>query len=632
MLRKCLEIIRLTVQESEFSVLLFPVVVVLLSSITFLLGGSCSKWHWWLAYAIVSLITFVRSGNKVGSRCLLFTLAVVLGCCFASWVSMDSNWVDNIAYHLPGTRMLIDGWNPIIDATPEKIGDTMKVNPFDMRVWHILSVHKSVWIFNAVAAMVHGDPLSITLSAGYFVYVCFALFVITEVKWHWVAKAIFCVLVWSGCLAIFKVVDSVVGISGLALLMAMQLSVNDKRFHWLPLLVFSFWMITAKASGTLACFAMWGVFSLFYIRRNLGRKSFLNFAFAATVLSACFIVVCASPYLTAWKEYGHPLYPAETVDEERYPHKVITEDLLCGNDDRMKMGIVGSFANAYLSPTLTRAYYMWRLKKAHFEPMTRCWFVGSAKNGEPTASCPTTFRGRFVLWGTLIVLLLHPKTRMLPFVVLAALIFVPHPYYGYMRYFPWTHGAGLLAVMCLAQWFLNSPVVQMHTSRFCRLRCVVIAIMFVGMGMWGAKALLGCAVAIDCKLALHRVKIDDAYVNVYGQMECTKKEIPLELLPKEPTGCGDPACEGINALKLLSRHVRSLNGIKIHGVKQSELENFVETPMGFFTPHETSLPLTIKEYNSSSVRWRRIAHYPIFTVRMFTEGLFRLVTLEDSNV
>ena len=41
-------------------------------------------------------------------------------------------------------------------------------------------------------------------------------------------------------------------------------------------------------------------------------------------LAALFLVVCANPYLTSWRHYGHPLYPVYSVDEARFPSHDLT--------------------------------------------------------------------------------------------------------------------------------------------------------------------------------------------------------------------------------------------------------------------------------------------------------------------
>ena len=144
--------------------------------------------------------------------------------------------------------------------------------------------------------------------------------------------------------------DAAVCFGGVGVLAAMARHLAGERGTTAPLLAMSFWMMTAKQLGLYACFVFWLCFAAILLWRTRGR-AFAWLAGCGVGLTALFFVVCASPYLTAWRAYGYPLYPAFTVDEARFPTRDLTQDFHMANADAEAMGRVGAFVNAYLSPT-----------------------------------------------------------------------------------------------------------------------------------------------------------------------------------------------------------------------------------------------------------------------------------------
>ena len=70
----------------------------------------------------------------------------------------------------------------------------------------------------------------------------------------------------------------------------------------------------------------------------------MRLTFCAGLLGGGLLWICSSPYLTSWAHYGHPLSPAYTVDEERFPVYDITGDFKNRNADAEAMGYLGYFS------------------------------------------------------------------------------------------------------------------------------------------------------------------------------------------------------------------------------------------------------------------------------------------------
>ena len=107
----------------ERQILLFPVLVVLIVSVTFLFGGRCAAWHWWLSVLAVLTIPFTCSScmswDAVKSDCFFMMFLIIVW--ILSNVFIATGGHDQNIYHFPAIRMLSLGWNPVYSATPEAL-------------------------------------------------------------------------------------------------------------------------------------------------------------------------------------------------------------------------------------------------------------------------------------------------------------------------------------------------------------------------------------------------------------------------------------------------------------------------------------------------------------------------------
>lgn len=441
----------------EQQVLLFPVFVVVLASMAFVFGGRCAGWQWWSA-ACLSLIIPLR-GKSVGVAFYSFVAFVFLFLLMAlfSYLDTDLFMADHSAYHMPAIRMLIEGWNPLFAATPQGIQSQFGIDPWDMKLLEVLFCHKFVWIFDAVAYYFHGDSLAITLPAEYFVLWAVMLTSLRVLRcWGLGSRFVFLLFLSFSCFHKFAFVDSIVGLAGFGLLLSMTATLRSGRFQVIHMVAYSVIMIGAKASGMISCFVFWVVFSLFMFSKDIRnwKRLFWRFTALACVIFGLFVIVCSSPYLTAWHDYGHPFYPFQTADEEKHPKLDMIADFnAAANADRLAMGSFGLFVNAYISPDLAKWFYCRKLNKTVFSPTCRVWLNGQHySNGRKSASCPTERKERICLLLTLAVLLLSSSFRMVGVAMCLALIPVPSYLYGCLRYFCWLDVAFFFALCLIGEW------------------------------------------------------------------------------------------------------------------------------------------------------------------------------------
>ena len=227
----------------ERQVMLFPLVVVVLASLSFLCGGACAAWQWWTSVALVLALPFAaradrRDALKAGGLFLL-TLAVLYGCVR---LTRDSWWVDAVAYHLPATRLLIDGWNPFAAATPSALGAAMQIDPEEMRMLHVLFLQKAVWVFNAAAFFFYGDVESVTTPLEFYAFFMAAVVLWRALDtWRWPFRLLLVLALWVCCaghssevlwIPAMTVVDDVCAMTIFALMVVMARDLARCTVSW----------------------------------------------------------------------------------------------------------------------------------------------------------------------------------------------------------------------------------------------------------------------------------------------------------------------------------------------------------------------------------------------------------------
>ena len=619
----------------ERQVLLFPVFVVLLASVSFLFGGQCAAWQWWTA-ALIALASVWRSkdGWRVSLASNMLFGVVLLAIYVCTCFSVDVFGIDAVSCHMPATRMLIEGWNPYLCATPEAIKHVFGIEPWDMRVLHILFGSKLVWVFNAVAYYFHHDPLAITQPLEFYTYFALAITLwLVLGRWQWALRLGLIFSLGSTCLSGWEVVDNVCGMSIFALMVSFMDALESRRISWLRVLSFTLIAIGAKASGLLACLAMWSVFfTLFIIReRRTWRKWAVKFSLSGLIMLAVLGCFYVSPYYTAYRDFGHPLYPHVSADEHKYPVYDLLPDFHMDNQFFREMSPVARFVNAYFSPTLVQWYYQMKLGVDRFVPTCDTW-QWSPETGERNTS-PTTFKVRFLLLLSFCVLIFFYREMAL--MAFLALICAPSCLYGYIRYFKWVD-----CLICFAIWTLLGCLFkrlkEMRNVGFWFRVCLPTFVPAWGVLFVVLNVMPG-AVVIDRKKTIkkfHPQKVfcqvhHSGYIKGLLSIRQTDKRLDSRCRIKTASeiphsGChGDPSRVGINGFKLLARHLPNLNSAEVVPLDSSNASNFVFCPelRVYLDPSEHLPELEVRKYSANPSRIKRLLSYPKYMCKMYLSAL-----------
>lgn len=452
-----------TLKLVERGLQIFPVLATVLVGLTFLLGGCIGVWQWWMAVGMVTIGIGLWAKRKAispwPSLCLWGLFFVVLYL-FANLFSARAG-MDDVCYHYPAMRLLIEGWNPVTAPTPELLAASMGIDIAELRWLHVLFMSKGVWFFNSVANLFTGNPYNLTfpLFPFLFVVVCGELWRLMR-SFPVFVRLLGCILLYVWCPSSNGIVDATICLAGIGVVSSMTRCLRGESNVWLPMMVFTFWMMVAKQMGLLTCFIFWVVFLLLLVLKQ--RKTLLKAVLCGSGCTLLFLTVCVTPYITSWIHYEHPFYPAMTKDAERFPVMDITSDFKICNEDAKQMGHFGSFCNAYVSPMLTQAYYKWKLDQESFAPNRYVWeqghpggYSGNLEERRFTAPFPNGMRWKILLSYILFFILAKRELRLLGFFILAAMFAFPTPYLGYLRYVPWQCIIHIMVVCLIANYALR---------------------------------------------------------------------------------------------------------------------------------------------------------------------------------
>lgn len=415
---------------------------------------------------------------------------------------LAENGLDSRLYRHPTIRLLMEGWNPIASSTPEALQATGLVDVGEVKVWHVLFISRALEVFCGAFGLFLQAPYNVALPILFFI-----MPVGVAALWRFAreegqsrfARCVMLVVLVGWLMWMFAgletACDLLIAFSGIGVVTSMVRILRGRQ-AWGTLLVCSLWMTTAKQSALPACFGLWVVFSCVALWRSGAKWRWwiVRLALCAGLLGGGLLWICASPYLTSWLHYGHPLYPAYTVDEERFPAYDITYDFKLRNEDAAAMGHVGYFCNAFVSPVLTRAYYVWKLEKPDFRPYCETWGQGNPKGRGFDSPVSVSTRTALVVAVVLVFVLGGPWTRFVGGLCVLTLFFLPTQYIGYVRYTPWVALLGGLAAGTTVDWL------RRFVPR-CRLGIVV----GIGCIAYGALTfVMQVAVQIDYQLEIQQ--------------------------------------------------------------------------------------------------------------------------------
>lgn len=433
--------------------LAFPVLVTVLVATTFLFGGRCAAWQWWAGFALTVAFGFVSQGRAAWKTSLAFAgfLAIIW---VVGGILINPGWSDSCACHQPAVRLLIEGWNPIAEATWPEVGRAFGLPADSVRPLHILFMPKGVWYFDAAAFFFLRNPENLLWAPMAFLGVSAMLTIwrSTREAGRWTALAV-CLLAWALEIPYHSTIDGVAALAATGLFFAMWSAGKSGRWDRVELAVYTFWMLIAKPSSLLHAFVFWAIFGAVTAWRcrahwrEGARKAVWPFA----ALALAFAVTSASPFATAWRDEGHPLYPRLTADPVRHPAVNLTADFFDRNADAAAMGHWGAYVNAFVSKSLAHWHYRRALERPNFCPHAVVWeqqIGDSVKTGSPTS---TRAKMTFVLSLVILMLCGGWPERMIAVMVVAGTLALPTELLGYVRYTPWWLVGMPFAVLTLAR-------------------------------------------------------------------------------------------------------------------------------------------------------------------------------------
>ena len=441
-------------------ILVFPMVVVILVSLTLLFGGRCALWQWWGAVAVVLALPFWRNDWKSALWANLWFLITLFVIWVLSGISVTKVLTDCHSYHYPAMRMLMLGWNPILDSTCEAVNQIYTQicggQSDDFWMWPVFSMPRPVWYFSAVAAFFTNNQFDL-----YHVIVMFFWGSAIGLMW----KAFQISVLLKIVLAIFIVnvtysypfaVDMVMSLATLGLLLCFYIYFKRHVCLFVPMVTSSFWMCSAKQTGIVFCVISWSCFLacvLIQERRNL-RENIVRYAKIGGVIAALFLTANISPYITSSVQYSHPFYPQFTFDENRFPVVNFTKDFHDINDDAKAMSNrLAMFLNAYVCPETVRNYYAYKLSRPNFMPYGRTWRYG----GEEDGSVQLKSESRYWIMIPIVIMLVLGGfiERFVSVVMLLCAIALPTEMIGYLRYVTMLQFSFVFCIPLLCQMVEN---------------------------------------------------------------------------------------------------------------------------------------------------------------------------------
>lgn len=430
--------------ELERSCLWLTVVATVLVAATFLFGGRLGAWQWWAAVAVVlarSVWTARGRGRVIAPLGFLGFLAFLW--LFSRFTFTLENF-DLSRYHLPAIRLMIDGWNPVWQNTPEKIAAATGIATDQLHVWHVICMPRSFWYLCAAAYGFTHDAFNLMGAATLLLAVPLASAVWDALDGQGricrtaaVAFVLFMLPLGNGG------TDMAVAIGGIGLLAAMFDCLRTGRWDMTRIVCFAFWFASTKQLAAFHCALFFLAFLVFAEARSR-RGTLVKVLRAGAVITPLYVLVSVSPLVTNAVEFGHPLYPQCTADAKRLPSHDLLWDFRAQNADAAAMGRLARFANGYVSSVAANAVCGWLTGRRDFAPSVAAW-----REDLPHTPTDAHFKVIFSLALVLLLAFGGRPERFAGALMLVGALGVPLVTIGYIRYVPWIPPAAVFALPML---------------------------------------------------------------------------------------------------------------------------------------------------------------------------------------
>lgn len=413
----------------------------------FFVGKVCSpltlRVIWAAEIAIVTMLSW-KQGLKL--ICTLVIIAVATMFTF-SYVGTDA-----LAYHFPMQDLLINGWNPVFDSSLERFDKV--VGGLGLSRYHTLFLPKVNALCGALVAL----ALNIYTGDAFLNYALMVSFLAVAYRFakdQWYLNSFYSAGFAMVCVFSTKVTSFLAGqvdyvaYAGLCIaILSAVLWIKNSKLRDLGMLILTLLVCMLSKSTGLVCGVLIAIIALAFAWR---RQSFWISMF---VLGVLVVTIGASPLLTAWIQYGSPVYPNMTFDPSISPVD-ITSDFV-SNADGDRMGYFARIAYAWISPSITEKVCSLIYGKPDFHP--EFYVCGGVKG------LGAWFNA--LLFLSIAAFALSKKSWPLG---MAIFVFVtsnlaPLKYIGYNRYFP-----QMWIIPALAFFNLYAHPCEIVKDRLCHL-------------------------------------------------------------------------------------------------------------------------------------------------------------------
>ncbi len=406
------------ISRVETLILLALAIGLFVSCVGFFFGKPCSAMPMIIGFSC-SLIGAILDSWKQALKFMGGVALLLLATMFTfSYVGTDAT-----TCHYPMQRLLIEGWNPIFQSSLERFM-AIPAEGFLTR-YHILFMPKISALCGALVAsatnLFSGDAF-----LGYALI--FSLWCVSQrfadAQWRcgkWSASVFALAITFSTKITSFLAgqVDYTVYAGFIIGLFALLTWIRGRILGDLCLAFLGLSIAMLAKPAGFVCGAFVILIGGFMVHKDVA------FSRAFRIFLLFFIVVGASPFLTAWIQYGGPFYPAMTFDAS-VETVDITSDFV-SNTDGDSMGYLSRIVYAWFSKTLAIKACAWFSGNPDFAPE---FYVCGGVGGFGSWFC-------LLMLGSLVALAVSHKNRI---VWLCIFIFftanlAPLKYIGYSRYF-----------------------------------------------------------------------------------------------------------------------------------------------------------------------------------------------------
>ncbi len=451
------------ISRVETLILLALFLGLFLAGLGFFFGMTCSPIPMLIGFTFAFIGACLDSWKQAIKFVITITLILLATMFTFSYVGTDAT-----TCHYPMQRLLIDGWNPIFQSSLDRF---MAIpTEGSLAKYHILFMPKITALCGALIAatinLFSGDAFlgyTLILSLGCVSY----RFALAQWQCSQFASGVFALTItFSTKITSFLAgqVDYTIYASFIMgtfafLTWTKSRVVGDLCLAFLGLTI----AMLAKPAG-FVCGAL-----VLLIGSYLARKDVIYFKMLRLFV-IFFIVVGASPFLTAWIQYGGPFYPAMTFDPTLQTVD-ITSDFI-SNADGAYMGYFSRIVYAWFSKTLAIKWCSWISGNPSFSPE---FYVCGGVGGFGSWFC-------LLMFGSIIALSLSRKNTVFwlcLFIFLTANL-APLKYIGYSRYFSQIWVIPFLSLFNLL--YAPSPCVLIYIKRIrivALMGCVLFMVPFL---------------------------------------------------------------------------------------------------------------------------------------------------------